>query len=232
MIRVFPDYESLSAAAAEFIRSVGDSAGRARGRFDLVLSGGNTPRRAYDVLAGRTRDDRAFWHGTHVFWTDERCVAPDHPDSNYGTAKRLLLDRVGIPEANIHRLCAEEPDREAVAERYGRIFPASPDLVLLGMGADGHIASLFPDSSALDERRKRFTISHAAAEPKERITMTPPVIEAARNVLVVVSGAPKAPAVARVFADEGDVRRTPARLVREATWFLDESAARELERKE
>jgi 6-phosphogluconolactonase len=232
MIRIFADYESLSAAAAEFIRSVGESAVRSRGRFDLVLSGGGTPRRAYEILAERTRDDRAFWRKTRVFWSDERCVAPDHPDSNYLMAKRTLLDRVRIPAANVHRLPAEKADREATAERYGSIFPEAPDLLLLGMGADGHVASLFPGSPALDEREKRFTVSRAPAEPKERITMTPPVIAGARKVLVLVSGAQKASVLPRVFAEEGDVSRTPARLVREADWFLDEDAARGLERKE
>jgi len=232
MIRVFPDFESLSEAAAEYILSVGRAAAKVRGRFDLVLAGGRTPRRAYEILAERTRDDPAFWRKTHVFWSDERCVGPEHPDSNCRMATCVLRERVEIPEANVHRICAEGPGRAAVAAAYGRIFPATPDLVLLGMGADGHIASLFPGSPALDEHGKRFTISEAPAEPKERITMTPRALAAARNVLVLVSGVEKASALARVFSEEGDVRRTPARLVRGAAWFLDKAAAAQLERKE
>jgi len=229
MIRVFADYESLSEAAASFIRSAGNSAVRSRGRFDLVLSGGRTPRRAYELLAGLTPEGRAFWPKTRVFWSDERCVPPDHPDSNYRMARLALLDPAGIPEANVHRICAEDPDPEAVAASYGRIFPKAADLVLLGMGPDGHIASLFPFSPVLDERKKRFAVSRADVQPKDRITITPPALAAARTVLVLVSGAQKASALARVFADEGDVRLTPARLVRDASWFLDREAARDLD---
>ena len=228
MIRVCPDYETLSEAAAEHIRSVGVEAVRERGRFDLVLSGGQTPRRAYDILAERTANDRSLWENTHVFWGDERCVPMNDPESNYLTGKRALLEPARIPRANVHPITARPPDEEAVAESYAQVFPEAPDLLILGMGVDGHTASLFPRSALLDESRKRFAFCLAPIEPKERITMTPGVIASARNVLVLVSGAEKAPALRRVFAPQGDLHETPARLLRHATWLVDGAAAREL----
>ena len=231
MVRIFADYESLSEAAAAHIHLIGRAAVDERGRFDVVLSGGSTPRRTYEILAARTADDLTLWQNTHVFWGDERCVPADDPESNYLMVKRTLLEPARIARANIHPISASGPDREAVAESYEGSFPTAPDLLILGMGVDGHIASLFPGSPALDEREKRFVVCLAPIEPAERITITPPAVAAARNVLVIVSGEEKARALRQVFAEGGDVRETPARLLRDATWFITEDAASEIKGK-
>lgn len=223
MIQIFPDYETLSREAAARIISLGMSAIVERDRFDLVLSGGDTPRRCYEILAERLREEPEFWRDTHVFWGDERCVRPDDPASNYGRAKETLLDVVKAPAKNVHRIRAESADLEAAAAAYAESFPVFPDLLLLGMGADGHTASLFAGSSALDEREKRFVVVEASVDPKTRITMAPPAIFAARTTLMLVSGPEKAEALQRVFGD-GDVRETPAALVCEATWFVTNDA--------
>ena len=223
MIQIFPDYETLSREAAARIVLLGMSAIVERDRFDFVLSGGDTPRRCYEILAERLREEPEFWRDTHVFWGDERCVAVDDPASNYARAKETLLDVVKAPAENVHRIRAESVNLNAAADAYADVFPERPDLLLLGMGADGHTASLFAGSPALDERVKRFAVVEAPSDPKTRITMTPPAIVSARNVLVLVSGTEKADALQRVFTD-GDVRETPAALVGEATWFVTNDA--------
>jgi 6-phosphogluconolactonase len=225
MLRVFDDLEALSQAAAEFIATAGRSAIEEHGRFDWLLSGGGTPRRTYELVAAGYRDERALWSRTHVYWGDERCAAADHPESNYAMARESLLDRLPIPAEQIHRIHAELSDPWTAADRYEAILSSRADLILLGMGEDGHTASLFPHSPALDERHRRVVVVEGSKPPKQRITITPPVLESAREVLVLVSGADKAAALERVLDEHGSPDRTPARLVREALWFADRAAA-------
>jgi len=228
MIRIFADHESLSFAAAEYVASQAEEAIRSRGRFTWLLAGGRTPEAMYRILAGTPFRDRGFWRGTHIFWGDERCVPPDDGQSNYFLAKRCFLDHVAIPPEQIHRIEAEAPERDAAAEAYEALLPARPDLLLLGMGADGHTASLFPYAAALDESERRVVPAEAPVEPKLRITITPAVFGQCRRILVLASGPAKAQALQRVFCEEGDVRRTPARLVRDAEWFVDRAATKGL----
>lgn len=228
MLYVFSDYAKLSEEAALFIEQVGRRSIEQRGRFDWVLSGGTTPRGVLVLLAAKTPDPPDLWKNTHVFWGDERYVPPECPDSNYFMAFQALLGHVDIPTAQIHPIPTEMPEPRKAAEQYDSVFPAEPDLVLLGMGEDGHTASLFPHSGALRERDKRFTVSESPIEPRVRITLTPPAIAAARDVLVLVSGPEKAPVLRRIFADHGDVDEAPARLVRNATWFVDQAAAQQI----
>jgi len=224
MLHVFRTLEQVSVQAAEHIASLARSAVGSRGRFDWLLAGGRTPERTYTILARETRAD-AFWNDAHVYWGDERCVAPEHSGSNFGAAKRTLLDPIGLCGEHVHRIRAELADRAAAAREYEDILPARPDLLLLGMGQDGHIASLFPHSPALEEKCKRVADVIGPKPPLERITITPPVLASARYVMVLVAGEAKADALARVFAKEGDVHETPARLVQEADWFVDADAA-------
>jgi 6-phosphogluconolactonase len=163
-----------------------------------------------------------------VFFGDERAVSPDHPDSNFFMVQRALLSRVPIPVGNVHRMEAERTDREAAAREYERLLPARLDVLLLGMGADGHTASLFPGSDALDERHRLVVPVLGAKPPAERITVTPPVIGAARRVAVIATGEDKAPMVARAIEGPFAPKAVPVQLARHGTWFLDRSAAARL----
>ncbi len=225
VIRVFSDAHSLAVAAAEEVMRAGRECVARGDRFDLVLSGGRTPEMVYGILARLMVDAFALWERTHLWWGDERLVPPDDPASNFRLAKRTLLDAIPTQPGGVHRIRAESADPERAADDYAREFPAAPSVMLLGMGADGHTASLFPHSPALDERVRLFVPSTAAVEPKGRITATPRAIESAERRLVLVSGAEKADAMARVFGEPGSVQETPARLARGATWFADRAAA-------
>lgn len=239
-LEVHPGPEELAAAAADRVAALARRAVESRGRFAVALAGGSTPRPVYARLAG----DDLPWASIDVFWGDERCVPPDHDHSNYRMARETLLDAVPLPAARIHRIRGEEPDPEVAADLYERTLRrelGSPgegaprlDLVLLGLGPDGHTASLFPRTPALDALDRLVAVVRAS-EPTllppvvERITLTPPAIDAARHVVFLVAGEEKADAVAAVLADEGEDDAWPARHVRpddgELVWLLDEAAA-------
>lgn len=224
-MRVFDDIGSLSHGAADYIATYAQYCVGARGRFTWLLSGGSTPATTYRLLAGSPYGAQGFWWKTHLYWSDERCVPPESDQSNYHLAHQALIGLIATPDAQIHRMPADEPDVDKAAERCAADLPERPDLVLLGMGADGHTASLFPESPALDERVRRVVHVEAPVEPRYRLTITPPVLHAAQRILVLVTGGNKAEALERVFAKAGDVHRTPARFAREAIWFVDRPAA-------
>jgi 6-phosphogluconolactonase len=205
----------------------------------LALSGGSTPRLVYPLLASPPRVGAVDWSRVEFFWGDERAVPPDHPDSNYGLARRLLLDLLpGVRPDAVHRMPADAPDRDAAARRHeaelGRATGLRPgtserprfDLIWLGMGPDGHTASLFPGANVLDERRRWIVPATAprTVAVHERMSLTLPVINAARQVLLVVAGADKATAVRSVRAGS---RELPAARVRARStlWLLDAAAA-------
>ena len=225
MIRVLTDHHALSEAAATHIINIARHAIDDRGGFDLILAGGRTPFATYRILAERTSSDDALWPNTRLFWGDERCVLPDDPESNYLTVKRALLDRLATAPRQVRRLQAERPELDDELKRYARLLPREPDLIILGCGRDAHVASLFPASPALDVTSARLALVDAPTPPRRRITITPPVIASARDVLVLVSGPRKAEALHRVFAPQGSVHESPARLVRTATWIIDREAA-------
>lgn len=227
-MRVFDNLDHLSDAAAKFIATCAEDSLNARGEFHWLLCGGSTPRATYRMLAEPPYRGRSFWHRTHFYWGDERCVPPEDERSNYRLARESLLAPLAIAEAQVHRMPADAADSEAAAAEYETILPSRPDLVLLGMGDDGHTASIFPHSPALDEttRRVMHVIAPEYAEPRDRLTITPPVLAAATRVLVLVEGEKKADALERVFRPAGDVHETPARLVHQAVWFVDRAAAR------
>ena len=221
---VLANERELAEAAAAAILATGRGALLARGRFDVLLSGGNTPQKTYEVLARTGRAERELWAATHFYWSDERCVPPSHPASNYRLAQTFLLDPLEVPPGQVHRIRAELVPSETAAAEYERICPPRPDLVLLGLGADGHTASLFPGSPALLERERRFLAVRAPVSPALRVTITPAGLASARRTLLLVSGAGKRAALADVFSPEGSVERIPARLVRDADWFVDRAA--------
>jgi 6-phosphogluconolactonase len=218
----------LALRAAERLADVVCDAARVGGRASIALAGGTTPRAVHESLA--TLPDIP-WDAVHVYFGDERCVPPDHPDSNYRMAKDSLFDHVPIPSSQIHRPQAENADRDAAARAYEAILPAAFDLVILGIGEDGHTASLFPGSPALDEQERRCLPVIGPKPPPERLTLTPPVLESARHLLMLAVGAGKAEAVARALEGPWDPKRTPAQLARRGAWFLDPPAAKLLERR-
>ena len=202
------------------------------GSFSIALSGGNTPLTLFAEL--RTYGiDRMPWDKVHIFWADERCVAPDHAESNFAAAHQALLQHVPVPAAQVHRIYGEQtPDK--AAQEYSKTlhdhFHGAPafDLILLGMGNDGHTASLFPGDLALQERtRTTLAIRNDHVKTPWRVTLTLPVLHAARNIWFLVSGAEKAPVVRDVL--QHDDARYPATLAQRdshALWFLDAEAAR------
>jgi len=239
IIRIFPDGNTLSTAAAdEFVRCAREAIAT-RGRFTVALSGGSTPKRLYQLLASELFRDQIDWGRVVIFWSDERCVPPDHADSNYRMAREAMLTHLPIPAEQIHRMEAERSDREAAARDYetvlARVFgvnlgnePPALDLILLGMGPDGHTASLFPYTQALDQTRRWVVPNHVPQLNTDRLTLTRPILNRGRKVLFLVAGADKAERLAEVLAGPADPKRLPAQSIRPAgclLWFVDSAAA-------
>jgi 6-phosphogluconolactonase len=243
-LRLFPDAEAVSRGAAEeVVRSARDAVA-ARGRFLVSLSGGSTPQRLYQLLADSPFRDQIDWGKVEVFWGDERCVPPDHQDSNYRMAREALLGRVPVSVAQVHRMEAERADRDAAARDYQAVLarvcgvaaagpPPALDLVLLGMGPDGHTASLFPHTSALDEQGRWCVVNHVPKFHADRLTLTVPLLNKAREALFLVAGTDKAAVLAEVLEGPPDPKRLPSQLVRAAggtVWLIDRLAAAKLTR--
>ena len=239
-VRVCVDAEEVYRVAAETWARASEEAAGQRGRFTVALAGGSTPRGLYEILA---RDpafhDHLPWDRTHVFWGDERYVPPDHPDSNYRMVREALLARAPISASNVHPIPAELSDPRDAASAYERVlrafFDLGPaelprfDLVILGMGKDGHTASLFPGGRAARERSRLVVAERVKALGAWRITLTLPVLNAAARVVFLVSGEEKAATLATVLGPKGATAGLPAALVRpadgELTWLVDEAAA-------
>ncbi len=250
-IQVYLTNEELARGAAERIAAAAGQAIARRGRFSLALAGGSTPRLAYQRLAemGETLD----WLHIHLFWGDERCVPPDHPESNYHMAKLALIDTVPIPLANLHRIPGELPAWQA-AQRYNERLedcfgPASPgdsaepgrpvpaagaatfDLALLGLGEDGHTASLFPGSTALQVAGRWATaVEHRTPPPPlvDRVSLTLPALNACRQVLFIVAGEQKAAILKQVLSPPADAPPLPAQQIHPqdgVLWLADAAAA-------
>ena len=202
----------------------------ARGECTLALSGGSTPGPVLADLVGRAIP----WPLVSVYFADERAVPPDDPASNFGMARRALLDYVPVRSDRVHRMEAEQSDLDGAARRYERLLPPALDILLLGVGPDGHTASLFPASPALSERGRRVVpVAAPRVNPRiARLTITPPVIEAAREVAVLVRGADKARIVARVLDGPVAASALPAQLALGRTWMLDQASAGELHERE
>jgi 6-phosphogluconolactonase len=194
----------------------------------MGLAGGNTPRPIYQRLAEPPHRDRIRWERLQLYFGDERCVPPDHPDSNYQMVKSSLVSRVPLADRQVHRMEADRPDLDASAREYDAGLPPRLDLLVLGMGADGHTASLFPRSPALEERARRVVPVRIVGQPTPRLTITPPVIDRASAIAVLVFGAEKAAMLAQVLEGEVAPRDRPIQLARSATWFVDRAAAARL----
>lgn len=232
-VEVYPDAATASRAAAEAAARVMIQAVERSGRATVALSGGSTPFEMYQQFATPELSARIPWDSVHLLWGDERCVPPGHPRSNFGMAWRAFISRIPIPAANVHRMRGELPAsegaedyRRVLAELFGRDLPRF-DLIHMGVGSDGHTASLFPyQMDALFEREKTATTAFRVDEGEHRITLTLPVINAAHRVDFLVLGAEKAAVVRTVLHGPLDPIRIPAQLVRptdgECVWTVDD----------
>ena len=231
---VFDTPEQLALAAAErFIQFANLSA---PDRFRVVLAGGNTPRRVYELLATEPFVKRVDWSHVDLFFGDERCVPPDHPDSNYRMAFEALISKIAIPAGNVHRIIGEGNPVENAKQyesQLRKLFGESPwprfDLILLGMGEDGHTASLFPGSDALKEESKWVVATTHPSSGQERITLTLPVLNHAAHILFLIAGAGKAERLAQAVRAEPSPDPLPVQLIHPVNgsleWLVDRAAA-------
>jgi 6-phosphogluconolactonase len=231
---VYPDAAAVAQALADYFVAAGERAIAERGRFTVALSGGNTPRAAYELLAADPLCANVSWSDVFIYFGDERCVPPDDERSNYRMAREAFLDAVPIPNANVARMQGEI-DPGLAANEYASILRAelggSPrfDLVMLGLGEDGHTASLLPGIAQEPENDSLVEAAFAQSQAMWRVSITPKVINAARRVVFAVDGAQKACALAAVYDGPRDPLTYPAQLVQprpgELTWLVDEAAA-------
>jgi len=239
-VRVYETARELAAATAARFVELARAATDARGVFSVALAGGTTPRRVYELLAGPELAAQVDWPNVHVFFGDERAVPPDDAESNYRMAHEALLSRVAVPAENVHRI-EGRGDAAANASRYEdelRGFFADADwprfdLVMLGMGDDGHTASLFPQTPALAEGRAWVAPNWVEKLGAWRVTLTAPAVNAARHVIFLVSGAGKAARLREVLRGPRDPERLPSQLINPADgtleWFVDRDAASQLD---
>jgi len=232
-VEIFPDLEAVSEAAAARVVARAAAAVTARGRFLVALAGGATPARTYERLAGPPHRERLPWGNVEIFFGDERCVPPEDPRSNYRLAHERLLSRVPLPPAQVHRLACEA-DAEAGARQYEALLRqrlpgvgGGFDLVLLGLGADGHTASLFP--GRLPPPGPWVAVVARPEEPFRRLTLTPEVLNRSRLLVFLVAGREKAPALRAVLRGEAAMAASPVHLLKPAAgeihWLLDREAA-------
>ena len=241
-VRVLPDAASVAATAAELFVASATKALAERDRWTCALSGGSTPRATYELLARPPLVDRVNWRAVHLFWGDERHVPPDDPDSNYRMVFEALLKHVPIPADHVHRVPAELPSAADAAAAYEdtlrTIFKLGPgdlprlDFVLLGMGPDGHTASLFPGTPALSEQRALVVANPVAKLHTDRITLTLPVLNNAREIVFLVTGQEKAATLAAVLQGERQPDELPSQLIQPVdgslTWLVDTAAAAQI----
>ena len=240
-IRTLTTPQELFAAAAEEVVRTGNDAVAERGRFTIALAGGSTPKSLYNLLATNARTTLP-WDHMFFFWGDERHVPPADPESNYRMAEEAMLSKVPVPPGNVFRIKTENPEAAAAAEDYEKtirkFFALEPgqfprfDLILLGMGPDGHTASLFPGTAALQEKSRLVVANWVEKMKTHRISLTLPVLNAARCVTFLVSGTDKAPALKAVLEENVPPEQYPAKLVKPSEgkliWLIDRAAASQL----
>ena len=255
-VRVYRDPEELALKAARLFARMADQYVIGCGRFTVALSGGSTPKAMFSVLASDPFLDTVPWLSIYFFWGDERCVPPDHPDSNYRMTSETLLSKVPVPAENVFRIPAELPDPQDAADEYAatlaRFFLAGPgasktgtaplsniprfDLVFLGMGPDGHTASLFPHTTALQAGERIAVANYVEKFKAHRITLTAATINNARNVTFLAAGSDKAETLKNVLEGRYQPEVYPSQLIRPGNgtllWMVDESAASLLSKSE
>lgn len=235
-VLVFDTPEKVALAAAEKFVAYAMEAIVDHGVFSVALAGGNTPRRVYELLASEAFRNRFEWARVHIFFGDERCVPPHHQDSNYGMVHTALISKIEIPPANVHRMVGEgNPQENAAAYEkelrtfFGELSWPRFDLVLLGMGEDGHTASLFPGSDAVKEELKWVVATRMERLKQDRITLTAPVINHAAHVVFLVTGQGKAKRLSEVVGHQLTANPLPAQLIHPVhetlEWLVDKCAA-------
>ncbi len=237
-IRVLTTPQELFEAAAEEVVHAAKEAVAQRGRFTIALPGGSTPKNLFNLLATNARTVLP-WDRTFFFWGDERHVPPTDPDSNYRMAEETMLSKIPVAAGNVFRIPAENPDASAAAEAYEqtlrKFFQLGPgevpifDLILLGMGPDGHTASLFPGSAGLQEKSRLVIANWVDKLKTSRLTLTLPVLNAARCVTFLVSGTDKAAMLKTVLEEDAPAEQYPSKLIRpnngKLIWLVDRAAA-------
>ncbi len=234
-LRVFQTEDALDIAATEFIITIANKAIVERGKFIISLSGGQTPVKLYTLLANPPFKELINWEKTFVFWSDERCVPLNDERNNALMAKEALLNKINIPESNIHPIPVDLPPEKAAAnyEKELNLFfgDASPrfDLILLGLGENGHTASLFPDTNVIDEKTEGIREVYVEEEKMFRITMTAPLINQARAILFLVIGKNKAAILKKVLSIPYQPAKIPAQIINpidgKLYWYVDDTAA-------
>lgn len=245
-IVICPDIQTLAQEASERFGQLAAQAVTERGRFLVALAGGSTPETTYMLLANEPYRTRVSWQKIHVFWSDERCVPPDNPESNYRMVHKTLLSQVPIPSENIHRMAGERDNPAEAAHEYAEVlrncfhlkestWPRF-DLILLGMGEDGHVASLFPETGVLEEVHDMVVALYVPELKAYRLTLTLPVLNQAAHVVFLVTGRAKAAALRSVLEEGPEAGALPAHRVRpakgELLWLVDREAASLLGRRE
>ena len=223
---VYDNADEVARAAADAFVAIVAGVLADRAVVRVALAGGSTPKAMYHLLASPAYRDRVDWRRVEIFFGDERCVPPDHPDSNYRMAREALLDHVPLGADRVHRICGERPPEEAAAQYQQKLVrDAALDLVLLGMGPDGHTASLFPGTPVLAETHALAAAVYVAKMSSWRVTLTAPVLSAAGHVMITTVGAEKAEALATALLDPPGT--VPIQLVRavDQRWLVDREAA-------
>lgn len=234
--------EDLAICAFEMFISGADRAIGANGCFNVAISGGHTPGRFFELLAERSESCSIQWDKIHIFWVDERCVPPDADASNYGLAASTFLEKVSIPFKNVHRVSGENIDYAEAAKEYEdvirSVFKIKPgqmpcfDLIVLGMGADGHIGSLFPNSYALFDTEDLASAVYMMDGEYSRITLTHPVLCGAQHLAILVSGSEKASILKEVLRSEPDEIKYPVHtlwpILHKVTWVVESQAGKYL----
>jgi len=239
-IAIYDDKHTISQHAADYIMRIAQESIDLHGRFTFALTGGTTPGEVYSLLGSEPIRSRIDWQLVHIFWGDERCVPHNNPESNFYLAQEVLLNNVAIPKSQIHPVPAGQIDRDAASQTYAvemqHVFGTngipSFDLIHLGMGPEGHTASLFPHQASLHEKHRLVIPVSVPKPPPDRLTFTPPLLNAAKNVLFLVAGSEKADALHAVLEGEYQPDEYPAQIVRptngEVVWMLDKAAAQKL----
>lgn len=237
---IYPDIDTISREAANYTVRVAREAIAKRGKFTFALSGGTTPGKMYALLTSEPYHSQIDWSAVHFFWSDERCVPPTDPQSNYHLAQEVLLSKLNLRPDQIHRMPADQPDRQQAATDYeaeirkvlGGDVPAF-DLLQLGMGPEAHTASLFPHQPALREEKRLVLPVSVPKPPPDRLTFTPPLLRAARHILFLATGADKAAALHEVLEGADNPEEYPTQgIVRQArgevVWMVDTAIAQQI----